>query len=79
MTELLAKKSVVFWPEDPEESVAEKPIIIELYHDIFQIKQGKNWLCTHDKSKGKIIAGFVEWHEVNKIEIPKWCPVKVLK
>lgn len=25
---------------------------------------GNDWICT--KKKNKIIAGFVEWHEVNK-------------
>lgn len=50
MTEFLAKKSVVFWPEDPEESVAEKPIIIELYHDVFQIKQKDSYINLNYES-----------------------------
>jgi len=33
---------------------------------------GNDWLCT---KKNKLIAGFVEWHEVSKIEVPKWCPI----
>lgn len=38
--------------------------------------EGYDWTCT---KANKMIAGFVEWHEVNKVEIPKWCPIKVKK
>ncbi len=34
---------------------------------------GNDWFCK--KQNGKKIASFVEWHEVDKIEIPKWCPI----
>lgn len=34
--------------------------------------RGNDWICT---KMNKIIAGFVEWHEVNKILIPHWCPL----
>lgn len=34
--------------------------------------RGHDWHCT---KADKCIAGFVEWHEENKIEIPKWCPI----
>lgn len=33
---------------------------------------GNDWNCT---KANKLIAGFVEWYD--KIEIPKWCPVKI--
>lgn len=36
--------------------------------------RGHDWICK--KKNGKKIAGFVEWHEVDKIEIPNWCPIK---
>ena len=36
--------------------------------------RGEDWYCV--KAGGKI-AGFVEWHEEDKIEIPKWCPCLV--
>ncbi len=46
-----------------------------------------DWLCTNPKFKKakdkekkvvgyKKIAGGVEWHEENKIEIPDWCPLR---
>lgn len=38
--------------------------------------RGADWICQHEKTKGKIIAGFVEWHEENKTPIPKWCPIR---
>lgn len=31
---------------------------------------GNDWFCK--KMNGKIIAGFVEWHD--KPKIPTWCP-----
>jgi hypothetical protein len=34
--------------------------------------RGNDWICT--AKDNKIIRGFVEWHEVEKIEIPEWCP-----
>ena len=34
-----------------------------------------DWLCK--KAHGKKIAGYVEWHEEKKVEIPEWCPAKV--
>jgi hypothetical protein len=37
---------------------------------------GHDWICTGGK-KEKIIAGFVEWHEEKKIEVPDWCPKKM--
>jgi hypothetical protein len=39
---------------------------------------GYDWICEGGK-KPKKIAGFVEWHEEDKIEIPKWCPKKSKK
>jgi hypothetical protein len=36
--------------------------------------RGNDWECTKAK---KQISGFVEWHEVNKIKIPDWCPIKL--
>jgi hypothetical protein len=44
MTEYLAKSSVIFWPEDPIEGVAEKPIVIEMYNDCIQVKQVNNYI-----------------------------------
>lgn len=35
--------------------------------------RGQDWVCRKTNAK---IAGFVEWHEVAKIEIPKWCPME---
>jgi hypothetical protein len=34
-----------------------------------------DWFCK--KAKNRKIAGYVEWHEEDKVEIPKWCPVKI--
>lgn len=31
----------------------------------------EDWHCN---KKDKKIAGFVEWHEEDKIEVPEWCP-----
>jgi len=38
--------------------------------------RGNDWICT---SKNKKIAGFVEWHEVDKTPIPDWCPARTEK
>lgn len=38
--------------------------------------RGNDWLCA---KQNKIIAGFVEWHEVDKIPVPDWCPSQVKK
>jgi len=42
---------------------------------------GNDWFCAYHndghESGYKIISGFVEWHEVSKIEIPDWCPAKI--
>lgn len=35
---------------------------------------GNDWIC---ELSGRIIAGFVEWHEENKIKIPDWCEAKI--
>lgn len=55
-------KSCPFFKEGPDEST-----------DAFD--RGNDWLCTA-KKEVRIIAGFVEWHEVDKIPVPDWCPVK---
>lgn len=34
--------------------------------------RGHDWICT--AKDDKLIMGFVEWHEEDKIEIPSWCP-----
>lgn len=34
---------------------------------------GNDWIC---RKANKVIAGFVEWHEVSKTKIPDWCPIK---
>ena len=33
---------------------------------------GEEWICT---KADKLIGGFVEWYEVDKIQIPEWCPL----
>jgi len=33
----------------------------------------ENWNC---RKKDKKIQGAVEWHEISKIKIPDWCPIK---
>ncbi len=33
-----------------------------------------DWVCSKSDSPNKKIAGSVEWHD--KIETPKWCPMK---
>jgi hypothetical protein len=37
-----------------------------------------DWFCTRKKEKGhdKKISGYVEWHEEDKVPVPKWCPLK---
>ena len=34
-----------------------------------------DWQCKENKNKK--IQGAVEWHEVSKIKVPKWCPLRV--
>ncbi len=36
-------------------------------------ERAHNWHCK--KKDGEKIAGYVEWHEESKIEIPDWCPI----
>lgn len=52
-------KQCPFFKEGPDEST-----------DGFD--RGNDWMCG--AKENKIISGFVEWHEVDKIQIPKWCP-----
>lgn len=33
----------------------------------------EDWFCG--KKNGKKIAGYVDWND--KVEVPKWCPIKV--
>ena len=33
----------------------------------------EDWVC--EKAGGRKIQGAVEWHEINKIKIPDWCPL----
>jgi len=46
-----------------------------------------NWYCKHpttmkdghetdEYSKGKKIAGYVEWMDEKHIKVPDWCPIK---
>ena len=65
LTEIKSCKSCPFFEEGPYEST-----------DGFD--GGNDWFCTHG-SKKRIIAGFVEWHEVSKTEVPEWCPIAVKK
>ncbi len=37
-------------------------------------EEAYNWFCG--KKDGKKIAGYVEWNEADKIEIPDWCPLR---
>lgn len=37
-----ARVDVMFWPEDPEEGVAEKPIAIGVFSDALELRQGKH-------------------------------------
>lgn len=37
-------------------------------------EEAYDWFCK--KAKGKKIAGYVEWYEAPKIEIPEWCPLR---
>ena len=59
--EIKSCRDCPFWKEGPREST-----------DGFD--SGHDWFCTKGK-KDKRIAGFVEWHKVDKIEIPDWCPL----
>jgi hypothetical protein len=34
-----------------------------------------DWYC---KKVDKKIRGYVEWHEEDKIEIPSWCPCRIV-
>ena len=36
-------------------------------------EEAYNWFCKAKKDKK--IAGYVEWNEADKIEIPNWCPI----
>lgn len=46
-------------------------------HSTDGFDSGNDWICKHEKTKNKMIAGFVEWHEVNTTPIPDWCPIKI--
>lgn len=35
--------------------------------------QMEDWIC--EKAGGRKIQGAVEWHEIDKIKIPDWCPL----
>lgn len=59
-TEISSCRQCPFYKEGPREST-----------DGFD--SGNDWICTKADRK---IAGFVEWHEVRKIEIPEWCPIR---
>jgi len=37
-------------------------------------EEAYDWFCK--KSNGKKIAGYVEWHEAPKIQVPDWCKLK---
>ena len=36
------KDSIILWQEDPEDGVAEKPILVEPYSDVISLTQGDN-------------------------------------
>lgn len=57
--EIKSCKNCPFWKEGPREST-----------DGFD--SGNDWMCS---KVNRIIEPFVEWHEVSKVEIPKWCPL----
>lgn len=35
-----------------------------------------DWFCMNADMKK--IEGYVEWHEEKKVEIPTWCPNKII-
>ena len=37
-------------------------------------EEAYDWFCK--KSNGKKIAGYVEWHEAPKIQVPDWCKLR---
>ncbi len=39
-------------------------------------ERAHNWHCS--KMHNKKIAGYVEWHDEDKIGIPEWCPIRVI-
>lgn len=41
------QNSVIVWQEDPEDGVAEKPILLESYSDVISIVQGDNSICLN--------------------------------
>lgn len=57
--EIKSCRECPFWKEGPREST-----------DGFD--SGNDWTCS---KTGKLIQVFVEWREVNKVEIPEWCPL----
>lgn len=59
--EIKSCKECPFFKEGPDQST-----------DGFD--RGNDWFCK--LSNNKKISGFVEWHEINKIPIPEWCPAK---
>jgi hypothetical protein len=36
------KNSLIVWQEDPEDGVAEKPVLLECYNDVIAMTQGDN-------------------------------------
>lgn len=39
MIQDLAQNSIAFWPEDPDDGVSEKPIILGMYRNVISIEQ----------------------------------------
>ena len=35
----------------------------------------EDWICGKTEKK---IQGAVEWHEESKIQVPAWCPIKMV-
>lgn len=56
--EITSCQNCPFWKQGPRQTT-----------DGFD--SGNDWICS---KVNKTIASFVEWHEVNKTEIPVWCP-----
>lgn len=46
----------------------------ERYYTSDSFENAYNWFCK--KKHNKEIAGYVEWHEEEKVPIPDWCPIK---
>lgn len=56
MTSKPYKNAIILWQEDPEDGVAEKPILIEYYNDVISLTQEDNRISLNYESVKELIS-----------------------